>query len=239
MTHRGADAGSAGVSLGSAVGRILIVEDETRIASFVSRALRSKGAVVESIGSGLTAADLVVTGNYCLVLLDLILPGLDGESVLRRIMAAKPNQKVIILSALAAVDQKVRCLELGAVDYVCKPFSIEELLARIQAVLRERSPAQPDHFLRRGALTLDLARRKADFGHGEVHLTEREFVLLSHLMTGEGAVFSREELLSEVWGFSFDPGSNVVDVYIRRLRAKLGEDLIETVRNAGYSLKAS
>jgi two-component system, OmpR family, response regulator len=221
------------------VGRILIVEDDTRIATFLSRALRSKGAVVESIGSGLTAADLVITGNYCLVLLDMILPGLDGESVLRRIMAAKPEQKVIVVSAIGAVDRKVRCLQLGAIDYVCKPFSVEELLARIEAVLRERSPAQPHHFLRRGALTLDMARRIADSGHGEVHLTEREFVLLSHLMTAEGEVFSREELLSEVWGFSFDPGSNVVDVYIRRLRLKLGRDFIETIRNAGYSFKAS
>jgi two-component system, OmpR family, response regulator len=221
------------------VGRILIVEDETRITNFVSRALRAKGAVVESIDSGLAAADLVITGNYCLVLLDLLLPGLDGESVLRKIMAEKPNQKVMVLSAISAVDRKVRCLELGAVDYVCKPFSIEELLARIQAVLRERSLGQPDRLLRRGALTVDLAHRKADSGHGGVHLTEREFVLLCHLMSGEGQVFSREELLSEVWGFSFDPGSNVVDVYIRRLRAKLGEDLIETVRNTGYSLKAS
>jgi DNA-binding response OmpR family regulator len=220
------------------VARVLVVEDETRIATFVSRALRSKGLVVECVSSGSTAAELILTGQYSLVLLDLVLPGMDGESVLRKVMAARPNQKVIILSAMSNVDAKVRCLELGAADYLCKPFSVDELLARVHARLRERSTTQAERYLRRGELTLDLARRKADAGSGEVSLTEREFVLLAHLMSGEGRVFSREELLSQVWGLSFDPGSNVVDVYIRRLRSKLGIHHIETVRNAGYSLRA-
>ena len=113
------------------------------------------------------------------------------------LMAARPGQKVIILSAMAGVDGKVRCLELGAADYLCKPFSVDELLARVHARLRERSIANPERYLRRGGLTLDLARRKADSGQGEVSLTEREFVLLAHLMSGEGKVFSREELLSQ------------------------------------------
>jgi DNA-binding response OmpR family regulator len=221
------------------VGRILVVDDEPRIASFVSRALRSKGWVTDCVNSGPTGVDLAVTGHYALVLLDLVLPGLDGESVLEKIIATRPAQKVIVLSAVSGVERRVRCLELGAVDYLAKPFSVEELLARINARVREQPVTQPERYLRRNDLSLDLARRRADAGHGEVSLTEREFLLLVHLMSDDDKVFSREELLSQAWGFSFDPGSNVVDVYIRRLRNKLGVDVIETVRNVGYALKAS
>jgi DNA-binding response OmpR family regulator len=191
------------------------------------------------VDSGLPAVQLVTTEQYALVVLDLILPGLDGVSVLKRIIEAKPDQKVMVLSGVGGTDSKVQCLELGAVDYITKPFSVEELLARVSARLREAAPTQHERYMRRNGVTLDMARRKVDTGRGEIGLTEREFVLLAHLMSENGKVFSRQELLSEVWGFSFDPGSNIVDVYIRRLRTKLGESLIETVRNVGYSLRVS
>jgi len=215
---------------------MLVVEDEPRIASFVSRALRARGWMPEVVNDGPTALRLAVTGSYTLIVLDLVIPGMDGTEVLRRVVAARPEQKVIVLSGRSETQTKVRCLELGAADYLVKPFSVEELLARINLRLREQTPV--DRFLQRSGVALDMERRKARGPQGEVSLTEREFLLLAHLMREEGRVFSREELLSEVWGFSFDPGSNVVDVYIRRLRNKLGGDAIQTIRNVGYTLRA-
>ena len=140
-----------------------------------------------------------------------------------------------MLSALSDVESKVRCLELGAADYLTKPFALAELVARVWARLRHAGPESGDGLLRAGGLTLDPHRRTADAGDGPVSLSAREFLLLKHLLLNEGEVCTRAELLEEVWGCSFDPGTNVVDVYIRRLRAKLGADVVETVRHAGYS----
>jgi DNA-binding response OmpR family regulator len=190
---------------------------------------------VDRATDGTTAISRVLSGDYALILLDLILPGMDGESVLHRLIAERPDQKVMVVSARSASEQKVRCLELGASDYLCKPFSVAELLARVDARLREAPATQTERYLRSGGITLDLNRRKVNTGDREVNLTEREFLLLSHLMRGDGKVFSRDDLLSQVWGLNFDPGTNVVDVYIRRLRRKLGDHIIETVRKAGYS----
>jgi DNA-binding response OmpR family regulator len=218
--------------------RILVVEDEPMIARFVGRALRSRGWIVEWAHDGRSALKLVFSTDYSLVLLDLMIPEISGEDVLRKIMAARPDQRVMVVSGRADSQTKVRCLEAGAADYLCKPFSVDELLARVQVRLREQSTPTGDAYLRREGLTLDLTHRKAFVANNEVHLTEREFMLLAHLMSDGDKVFSREELLSEVWGYSFDPGSNVVDVYIRRLRSKLGGHLIETVRNVGYRVTA-
>jgi two-component system OmpR family response regulator len=219
--------------------RVLVVDDEPRIVNFVSRALSAQGFGVDSAHDGLRALQLARSGRYELVVLDLLLPGLDGESVLRGIIEARPEQRVLVLSALADVESKVRCLELGASDYVAKPFALAELVARVRARIRQPAAGPGERQLRSGALTLDLVRRVVDTGKGQVTLSERQFLLLQHLMRKGGEVCSREQLLADVWGLSFDPGSNVVDVCVRRLRSKLGEDIIETVRRVGYRLQAA
>ena len=171
-------------------------------------------------------------------MLDLLLPSLDGVTVLQEIMEARPSQRVLVLSALSDVETKVRCLEFGASDYVSKPFSLAELLARIRARLRQPASGPEQQLLDVRRVTLDLTRRVADSGAGPVSLSEREFLLLEHLMRRDGEVCSRQRLLADVWGYAFDPGSNVVDVCVGRLRAKLGADVIETVRNVGYRFDA-
>jgi len=218
--------------------RILMVDDEPRIVNFVSRALSSEGFGVDGAPDGVRGLELARTGKYELVVLDLLLPGLDGVSVLRGIMESRPEQRVLVLSALSDVESKVRCLELGASDYLPKPFALPELVARVRARLRQPASGPVDRFLRCGGVTLDLLRRTADAGGGPVGLSEREFLLLQRLMQARGEVCTREQLLADVWGYSFDPGSNVVDVCVGRLRGKLGPEVIETVRNVGYRLQA-
>ncbi len=219
--------------------RVLVVDDEPRIVSFISRALSAEGLGVDSAHDGIRGLELARSRRYELVVLDLLLPGLDGISVLQGIIDSRPEQRVLILSALSDVDSKVRCLELGAADYLPKPFALAELLARVRARLRQpEAPAAP-RLLAAGRVNLDLLRRVADAGSGPVNLSEREFLLLQYLMRKAGEVCTREELLADVWGYSFDPGSNVVDVYVGRLRSKLGSELIETVRNVGYRFEPS
>ena len=219
--------------------RILVVDDEPRIVSFISRALSAEGLGVDSAHDGIRGLELARSRRYELVVLDLLLPGLDGISVLQGIIDCRPEQRVLILSALSDVDSKVRCLELGAADYLPKPFALAELLARVRARLRQpEAPAAP-RLLTAGRVTLDLLRRVADADSGPVNLSEREFLVLQYLMRKAGEVCTREELLADVWGYSFDPGSNVVDVYVGRLRSKLGSELIETVRNVGYRFEPS
>ena len=218
------------------VARVLVVDDEPRIVNFVARALAAQGFSVDGAYDGARALELARTGAYHLVVLDLLLPGLDGVSVLRGIMESRPQQRILVLSALSDVETKVSCLELGASDYLAKPFSLAELVARVRARVREPAPGPAPRLLRVGRLCLDLLRRVADAGAGPVLLSEREFLLLQHLMLKQGEVCSRQQLLSEVWGYSFDPGSNVVDVTVARLRAKLGSGAIETVRGVGYRI---
>jgi DNA-binding response OmpR family regulator len=216
------------------VARVLVVDDEPRIVSFVSRALAAAGFLVDGALDGRRALELVRTGSYELVVLDLLLPGIDGFSLLSRLMEARPEQRVLVLSALSDVESKVRCLELGASDYLAKPFSLAELLARVRARVRQPAAGPAEHLLRAGRIVVDPKRLEADAGRGPVLLSRREFLLLQRLMMRPGEVCSREVLLADVWGLSFDPGSNVVDVCVRRLRAKLGADVIETVRGVGY-----
>ena len=219
--------------------RILVVDDEPKIVSFVSRSLTSNGYDVDSAYNGSDALAKAHKSDYELMLLDLRLPDIDGVAVLQATMAAKPDLRVVVVSAISDVRTKVRCLELGAIDYLPKPFALAELLARIRARLREpANGVQAQPALTAGPVTLDVMRRTADAGKGSVNLSEREFLLLRHLMRKVGEVCTREELLGEVWGYSFDPGTNVVDVYVGRLRAKLGAEIIETVRNVGYSFVA-
>lgn len=221
------------------VPHVLVVDDEPRIVSFVSRALSAEGFQVDGVLDGARGLDLARTGKYELVVLDLLLPSMGGVSVLQELMEARPSQRVLILSALSDVETKVRCLEVGASDYLSKPFSLAELVARIRARLRQPASGPEQRMLRLRTVTLDLTRRVASSVAGDVTLSEREFLLLEYLMRRDGDVCTRQRLLADVWGFSFDPGSNVVDVCIGRLRAKLGADVIETVRNVGYRFDAS
>jgi DNA-binding response OmpR family regulator len=220
------------------VTNVLVIDDEPRIASFVSRALSAEGFRVDSAPDGVHGLDLARSGRYELVVLDLLLPGMDGVTMLERLMDERPQQRVLVLSALSDVEEKVRCLELGASDYLSKPFALKELVARVRARLRQPGSGPEERYVRIGDVTLDRVRRVADRGSGPVALTAREFALLSYLMERRGEASSRMQLLEDVWGFRFDPGSNIVDACVRRLRAKLGQDVIETVRNVGYRFNA-
>ena len=262
------------------LGRILIVDDEPKIRSFIGRALAAAGYATEFADSGAEGLRRALATRYDLVILDLVMPDLDGRQVLGRLLAARPGQAVIVLSCVADVAAKVDCLERGAQDYLTKPFSLAELLARVRVRLRgephahaeaaarggrartarpsraepaarRRRPSAPSahgsaggnahphaEVIRAGDVTLDVGRLVADIGHGPVPLTRLEFLLLRELAEHVGQSVPKGELLATVWGYDFDPGSNVVDVCVRRLRSKLGFDLIKTVRGEGYQLVA-
>jgi two-component system, OmpR family, copper resistance phosphate regulon response regulator CusR len=217
--------------------RVLVVEDEPRILSFLVRGLESEGFTVDSELDGLSALRRAAVRRYDLVVLDLLLPRLDGLSVLRELQRRRPQLPVVVLSARSDLATKLRGFELGASDYVAKPFALDELIARIRAQLRHSLPTAEGTVIHAGDLVLDQARRQARIGEHAADLSDREFKLLRELVLHAGEVISRERLLSEVWGYHFDPRSNVVDVCIRRLRKKLGDEApIETVRHAGYRL---
>jgi DNA-binding response OmpR family regulator len=219
--------------------RLLVVEDETRIRSFLARALEVEGFEVDEVADGEHGLEAALTRDYELVILDLLLPGRDGLDVLRELHNLRPDLPVLILSARSELPTKLRSFELGATDFMAKPFSLDELFARIRVRTRARHGAEGETTLRLGRLALDISRRQARVGDRVANLTDREFRLLHFLMLHPGEVVSRQRLLSAVWGFDFDPRSNVVDVCIRRLRRQLGPDApIETVRNAGYRAAA-
>ena len=217
--------------------RILVIEDEARIQAFLRRGLEAEGYLVSGADNGRDGVVLATTGRWDLVVLDLLLPGMNGLLVLEELGKACPEVPVLILSARTDLQTKLRGFELGARDYVPKPFSLDELLARVRVQLRDSRPVDEDRAMRAGCLVLDLTRRQARMGELVTDLSDREFRLLHQLVLHAGEVISRERLLAEVWGYSFDPGSNVVDVCVRRLRRKLGPDApIETIRHAGYRL---
>jgi len=270
------------------LGRILIVDDEPKIRSFIGRALAAAGYATEFADSGAEGLRRALATRYDLVILDLVMPDLDGRQVLGRLLASRPGQAVIVLSCVADVAAKVDCLERGAQDYLTKPFSLAELLARVRVRLRgephasaeasarngtatKNGAAEPGgngapqaphlgalgalgaqgaqgsaggdvhphaEVIRAGEVTLDVGRLVADIGHGPVPLTRLEFLLLRELAEHVGQSVPKGKLLATVWGYDFDPGSNVVDVCVRRLRSKLGFDLIKTVRGEGYQLVA-
>jgi two-component system copper resistance phosphate regulon response regulator CusR len=218
------------------VNRILIAEDEERIASFIEKGLRANGFTTTVTGDGNQAIALARSGGFDLVILDLGLPGKDGSDVLRELREWDRRTPVLILSARDSLMDKVSELEAGADDYVTKPFSFDELLARVRVRLRdERAPEAT--VLRVGGCSLDLRTRKLEVDGRSVELTAREFALAETFFRHAGQVLSREQLLSNVWGYDYDPGSNVVDVYVGYLRRKLGEDRIATVRGMGYQLR--
>jgi DNA-binding response OmpR family regulator len=218
------------------VAHILVIDDEPKIVSFVTRALAGDGFAVDSAPDGTRGLALAARERYDLVVLALMLPGLDGVGVLHKLMGRRPGQQVIVLSAISEIEAKVRCLDLGAADYLTKPFALAELLARVRSRLRHNAPAPQPKELRAGQLTLYVGRQSADRGDGPVALTNREFLLLEHLVRNAGRACARDELLAAVWGYSFDPGTNVVEVYVGRVRSKLGAQAVETVRNVGYSV---
>jgi two-component system, OmpR family, copper resistance phosphate regulon response regulator CusR len=220
--------------------RILVIEDEPLILSFLSRGLAAEGFVVDGAGDGRGGLGRALSESYDLVVLDLLLPQLDGLTVLRELQRQRPELPVVIVSARSDLQTKLRGFGLGASDYVSKPFSLDELLARVRAQLRRATLDEDGGVLRAGTLTLELARRQAKLGDVVAELSDREFRLLLHLIRHAGEVVSRERLLSDVWGYQFDPRSNVVDVCVRRLRKKLGAEApIETVRHGGYRLMAA
>jgi DNA-binding response OmpR family regulator len=218
--------------------RILIVEDEARIVDFLASGLSADGMTVDWARTGPSAVKRALEQRYDLVLLDLVLPQLNGLAVLERIQDARPELPVIVVSARGDVATKLKAFELGARDYVEKPFSLDELLARMRVHLV--APLERPTILRAGRLELDLTTREARVGAVRAPLSDREFRVLRYLAEHAGQAVSRERLLSEVWGYGFDPGSNVIDVCIRRIRRRLGPaSPIETVRNVGYRLPSN
>ncbi len=220
--------------------KVLIVEDESRVAGFVKKGLEEQGFLVEVCDHGDAAYERARSGVFDVILLDVMLPGRDGLSILANLRAQKQTVPVILLTARSELDERVQGLNLGADDYVTKPFFLEELIARIFAVIRRRGGDQGLR-LQAGDLVVDLATREARRGGQPITLTPREFNLLEVLVRTPGRVFTRTQLLERVWGYDFDPQTNLVDVNIQRLRKKIdagaGEPLLETVRGVGYRIR--
>jgi DNA-binding response OmpR family regulator len=218
--------------------RVLIAEDEPRLSSFLEKGLRAAGYTTTVCDDGLRAAALARSEDFDLLILDIGLPGQDGFAVLRTMRARGERLPVLILTARDEVTDMVAGLDHGADDYVTKPFVFDELLARVRARLRQAGEAPAAAMeLSAGGITLDVRTRRASAGAGDAELTAKEFALLETFLRHPGQVLSREQLLSHVWGYDFDPGSNVVDVYVGYLRRKLGAERFETVRGMGYRLK--
>lgn len=213
--------------------RILIAEDETRISAFVDKGLTAAGYSTSVVESGQDALDYALTGGFDLMVLDLGLPGLDGYEVMTRLRDQGSTLPVIILTARTSPDDAIASLQGGANDYMPKPFRFDELLARVRLRIAD-APPSVDQVLAVDGLALDLRTRRATIDDRQVDLSAREFALAEEFLRHPDQVLSREQLLSRVWGYDFDPGSNVVDVYVGYLRKKLGADLVATVRGMGY-----
>lgn len=216
--------------------RILIIEDEPRISSFISKGLKAAGFITQTAETAAEGRQQAIHATFDLIILDLGLPDADGYSVLRYIRSIGLDIPVIILTARNTVDDTVAGLQSGADDYMAKPFHFDELLARVQLRLRAEPQEAEVSVLAHNGLELDLLRRVAKVHGVEVDLSTREFELAETFLRHPGQALSREQLLSRVWGYDFDPGSNVVDVYVRYLRNKLGTERFETVRGIGYRL---
>ena len=222
--------------------RALFVEDDQTIADFVTRGLREAGFVVDHAADGTTGLDLAGTGGYDVAIVDLMLPGMDGISLIQALRRKGIRTPVLILSARQSINDRVTGLEIGGDDYLVKPFAFPELLARVHALIRRASASPTSNQLTVGDLTLDLLTRKATRAGREIEpLRPREFALLEYLMRNAGRVVSKTMILSHVWDYSFDPRTNVVDVLVFRVREKIDKGfeskLIHTVRGIGYVLK--
>ncbi|MDX6664342.1 MAG: two-component system, OmpR family, response regulator [Solirubrobacteraceae bacterium] len=218
---------------------VLLIEDEQRIHDFVRPALEAEGLVVESALDAQTGLRAALDGSFELIVLDLMMPGTSGLKVLQELRDATATTPVLVLTARSELPAKLLSFDLGATDYMTKPFALGEFVARVRVQLR-RSATAEGATIHAGALELDLMRRQVHCDGVVTDLSEREFGVLRCLAGRVGQVFTRERLLAEVWGIDFDPGTNVVDVCVRRLRKKLGPDApIETVRNVGYCVRAA
>ena len=221
--------------------RLLLVEDDQRIVSFLQRGLKAENYSIEVARDGAAGLELARSGEFALVILDRMLPGLDGMEVCARLREEGCNSMILMLTARDALQDKIAGLKSGADDYLTKPFAFSELLARIEALLRRKGETNlAAAILRVGDLALDLAAKTVQRGGRQIDLTPKEFALLAYLMTNAGVVVSRQSLLANVWGMNFDPGTKVVDVYIRYLRLKVDRDsdnpIIRTVRGFGYTM---
>ena len=214
--------------------QILIAEDESRISAFVAKGLEAAGYPTTVVEDGAEALELALGGEYSLLLLDVGLPSMDGFDVLAHLRGQGATLPVIMLTARSSTRDTVEGLDSGANDYITKPFKFDELLARVRVRLREGSLASTSTTVQHRDVTLDVIGRRAIVSGREVELSAREFALAEQFLRHAGQILSREQLLSRVWGLDFDPGSNVVDVYVRYLRTKFGAERIETVRGSGY-----
>ena len=217
---------------------ILVIDDEPDPLRFVKRALEAEGHHVLTATDGAVGLRMALTETPDLIILDLLMPGVDGRAVLSGVLTSQPSARVLVLSATADLGARIECLEQGAIDFLAKPFAVRELTARVRSRLREASVTRDHDVLRAGRVELNIQTRQLHIDGRATALSQREFMLLQHFMRKADSVCSREELLSEVWGYAFDPSTNVVDVYVARLRAKLRRDRIQTVRNVGYQLQS-
>jgi two-component system, OmpR family, response regulator len=221
--------------------KVLIVEDEKKIAAFVRKGLEAQGFVVEVAHHGDEGFALATTHPYDVAILDIMLPGRDGLSILRNLRERKIGLPVILLTARSELNERLEGLNLGADDYLTKPFHIAELIARIHAVAR-RAAGTSQSILAVADLKMNLLTRKVTRGGPAIELTAREFSLLEHLLRSPGRVLTRAEICERVWDYNFDPGTNLVDVYVQRIRKKVDGDfpakLIETIRGVGYRIRA-
>ncbi len=222
--------------------KVLVVEDEKKIASFVRNGLEAQGFIVDVAYRGDDGFTLATTRPYDVAVLDIMLPGRDGLSILRNLRDRKHPLPVILLTARSELNERLEGLNLGADDYLTKPFHIEELIARLHAVTR-RAAGKGQSLLAVADLSLNLLTREVNRAGQKIELTTREFSLLEHLMRSPGRVLTRVEITERVWDYHFDPGTNLVDVYIQRLRKKVDSDfadkLIETIRGVGYRIRPS
>lgn len=219
--------------------KVLVVEDEKRIASFILKGLKEQGFTVEVCGNGDDAYALATTSDYDALVLDIMIPGRDGLSILRNLREAKNFVPVVMLTARTSLHERVEGLNLGADDYLTKPFYVEELIARLHAIDR-RATGKKLTARKVRDLRLDLINREVTKAGETINLTPREFSILEYLMRSPGRVYTRTQILEHIWGYDFDPSTNLVDVHVRRLRKKIGHDadnpILETVRGVGYKI---
>ncbi len=215
--------------------RVLVIDDEPGVLRFVSRALRAEGVEVHTADVGADGYQMALSQAYRLVILDLVMPGVDGMTILKRLLHDRPDQAILVLSCLTDTRSKVRALDQGAADYLGKPFALNELLARVRARMRV-PPVRDGVLLQANDFVLDPVRHEVTTSTGTVLLTRRESALLGELMRHAGQSVSKQRLLAEVWGYDFDPETNVLDVCVRRIRQKVGARVISTVRGIGYGV---